>query len=100
MNARSRVSFRGVSRCVYHWPFDPGFGMDQRCRRLRSCLCFCRAMVCRGEFEKAAALPHRLKKEIEQFFLSTDFFTQKHPKIEAWKGSNAAEKQIRDILVK
>ena len=37
---------RGVSRCVYHWPFDPGFGMDQRCRRLRSCLCFWRAMVC------------------------------------------------------
>ena len=53
-----------------------------------------------GEFEKAAALPRRLKKEIEQFFLSTDFFTQKHPKIEAWKGSNAAEKQIRDSLVK
>jgi len=53
-----------------------------------------------GELEKAAALPRRLKKEIEQFFLSTDFFTQKHPKIEAWKGSNAAEKQIRDSLVK
>jgi inorganic pyrophosphatase len=52
-----------------------------------------------GELEKVSALPQRLKMEIEQFFLSADFFTQKNPKIEAWKGPNAAEKQIRDSLV-
>src|SRR5258706_14174316 len=45
-----------------------------------------------GELEKFSALPQRLKMEIEQFFLSTDFFTQKNPKIEAWKGPHAAEK--------
>jgi inorganic pyrophosphatase len=53
-----------------------------------------------GELEKAAALPDRLKQEIEQFFLSTDFFTHKDPKIEAWKGRTAAEKRVRDHIRK
>jgi inorganic pyrophosphatase len=53
-----------------------------------------------GEFEKAAELPDRLKKEIEQFFLSTDFFTHKHPKIEGWKGPSAAEKHLRASIAK
>lgn len=32
-----------------------------------------------GEFELASELPARLRKEIEQFFLSTTFFTEKRP---------------------
>ena len=48
-----------------------------------------------GELQKAVELPDKLKKEIEQFFLSTDFFTHKHPKIEGWKGPSAAEKHLR-----
>jgi inorganic pyrophosphatase len=53
-----------------------------------------------GELEKAAQLPERLKAEIERFFLSADFFTCKHPKIESWKGPHTAEKAIRDALLK
>jgi inorganic pyrophosphatase len=51
-----------------------------------------------GEFAKAAELPDRLKKEIEQFFLSVDFFTGKDAAIDGWKGPNAAEKAIRKSL--
>lgn len=51
-----------------------------------------------GEFEKAAELPDRLKKEIEKFFLSADFFTHKHPRIGGWKGPKAAEKHLRESL--
>jgi hypothetical protein len=31
-----------------------------------------------GEFENASDLPSRLKEEIEQFFLSATFFTDKN----------------------
>ena len=40
-------------------------------------------------------LPRRLREEIEQFFLSTTFFTQKHPKLRGWKGAKAAVKLVR-----
>ena len=40
-----------------------------------------------GEFENASNVPERLREEIEQFFLSTTFFTTKKPKIVGWKGS-------------
>ncbi len=43
-----------------------------------------------GEFERASELPVRLREEIEQFFLSTTFFTAKNPKILDWKGSKKA----------
>jgi inorganic pyrophosphatase len=51
-----------------------------------------------GELAKAAELPDRLKEEIEQFFLSADFFTAKAPAIDGWKGPKAAEKEIRRFL--
>jgi len=38
------------------------------------------------EFENASDLPERLREEIEQFFLSTTFFTAKKPEILGWKG--------------
>ena len=40
-------------------------------------------------------LPERLREEIEQFFLSTTFFTQKNPRLLGWKGAKAAEKLVR-----
>jgi inorganic pyrophosphatase len=43
-----------------------------------------------GEFERASELPKRLREEIEQFFLSTTFFTAKNPKILGWKGPKKA----------
>jgi inorganic pyrophosphatase len=43
-----------------------------------------------GEFERARDLPKRLREEIEQFFLSTAFFTAKNPKILSWKGPKRA----------
>jgi len=47
------------------------------------------------EFERASELPKRLREEIEQFFLSTTFFTGKNPKIIAWKGPKRASEIIR-----
>lgn len=43
-----------------------------------------------GEFERASELPARLREEIEQFFLSTTFFSAKNPKILGWKGPKKA----------
>ena len=43
-----------------------------------------------GEFERATDLPARLRKEIEQFFLDTTFFTGKKPKIIGWKSPQKA----------
>ena len=43
-----------------------------------------------GELEKASGLPDRLKQEIEQFFLSATFFTDKDARIEGWRGPKAA----------
>jgi len=48
-----------------------------------------------GEFERASDLPERLRKEIEQFFLSTTFFTAKNPKILGWKGPKRASEIIK-----
>ena len=48
-----------------------------------------------GEFERASDLPARLRKEIEQFFLSATFFTAKNPKILDWKGSKKASAIIK-----
>ncbi len=51
-----------------------------------------------GEFEKAAALPERLKQELERFFVTATFFTGKHPRITGWRGPKAADKLIRASL--
>jgi inorganic pyrophosphatase len=48
-----------------------------------------------GELERAADLPERLREEIEQFFLSTTFFTAKNPKMLGWKGPKRATEIIR-----
>jgi inorganic pyrophosphatase len=40
-------------------------------------------------------LSSRLRKEMERFFLSTTFFTHKHPRLRGWKGSKAAVKLVR-----
>ena len=48
-----------------------------------------------GEFENASDLPERLREEIEQFFLSTAFFTAKKPKILGWKGPKRASSIIK-----
>jgi inorganic pyrophosphatase len=44
-----------------------------------------------GELARATELPERLRLEIEQFFLSTTFFTAKNPVILGWKNSRAAK---------
>jgi inorganic pyrophosphatase len=48
-----------------------------------------------GELEKVKDLPKRLKAEIELFFLSTTFFTDKQAKIAGWRGSKAAMQVLR-----
>jgi inorganic pyrophosphatase len=48
-----------------------------------------------GEFEHPSDLPARLKEEIEQFFLSTTFFTGKKPEILGWKGPKKASSIIK-----
>jgi inorganic pyrophosphatase len=48
-----------------------------------------------GEFERAADLPRRLRAEIEQFFLSGTFFTEKDPQILGWRGLRKAEALVR-----
>jgi inorganic pyrophosphatase len=48
-----------------------------------------------GEFEQAAQLPARLRKEIEQFFLDTTFFTGKKPKIIGWKSPHKARLLVK-----
>jgi len=44
--------------------------------------------------EDVADLPERLRAEMEQFFLSTTFFTHKHAAIRGWKGQKAAAKLV------
>jgi inorganic pyrophosphatase len=48
-----------------------------------------------GEFERATQLPPRLRKEIEQFFLDTTFFTGKKPKILGWKSPHKAKALVK-----
>jgi inorganic pyrophosphatase len=43
-----------------------------------------------GEFERVSDLPKSLCKEIEQFFLSTTFFTPKNSEVLGWKGAKKA----------
>jgi len=45
--------------------------------------------------EDVADLPERLRQEMEQFFLSTTFFTHKHATVQGWKGHKAAIKLVR-----
>ena len=40
-------------------------------------------------------LTDRMRREIEQFFLNTVFFTPKNARIRGWKGPSAAERLIR-----
>lgn len=47
-----------------------------------------------GELQNAAELPPPLKADIEQFFLSTAFFTGKHPRIKGWTGRKDAQALI------
>ena len=49
-----------------------------------------------GEFENESDLPARLREEIEQFFVSTTFFTAKKPKILGWKGPKRASSIIKE----
>ena len=49
-----------------------------------------------GELEHPSDLPSRLKEEIEQFFLSTTFFTAKKPAILGWRGSKRAHSLIKE----
>jgi inorganic pyrophosphatase len=51
-----------------------------------------------GELEKATDLPERVKAEIEQFFLSATFFTDKQAKITGWRGPKAAHRLISASL--
>jgi inorganic pyrophosphatase len=48
-----------------------------------------------GELERVTDLPSRLRKEIEQFFLSATFFTGKEPKILGWKNAHKATAVIK-----
>jgi inorganic pyrophosphatase len=52
-----------------------------------------------GEFENASELPSRLKEEIEQFFLSATFFTDKNAKVTGWRGPKAVDKLISASLI-
>jgi inorganic pyrophosphatase len=48
-----------------------------------------------GEFERASDLPERLRKEIEQFFLSTTFFTAKKSEVLGWRSAKRAAAIIK-----
>ena len=48
-----------------------------------------------GPLERAADLPKGMRAELEQFFLSTTFFTDKHTELRGWKGQAAAHAFIR-----
>ena len=41
------------------------------------------------------SLPARMRGEIEQFFLSSTFFTQKDARIQGWRGAGHAQKLVR-----
>jgi inorganic pyrophosphatase len=48
-----------------------------------------------GEFERVTDLPERLKEELEQFFLSTAFFTSKKLKLRGWSDAKDATRYIK-----
>ena len=43
-----------------------------------------------GHFVHTPDIPRRLREEIEQFFVSATFFTEKNPKILGWRGPRRA----------
>ena len=49
-----------------------------------------------GDFDDESDLPERLREQIEQFFLSTTFFTAKKPEILGWKGPKRASSIIKE----
>jgi inorganic pyrophosphatase len=49
-----------------------------------------------GQLERASDLPARLREEIEQFFLSTTFFSAKNPNVLGWKGPKRASSIIQE----
>ena len=48
-----------------------------------------------GEFQEASDLPVRLREEVEQFFLSTTFFSAKNAKVLSWKGLKEASALVK-----
>ena len=52
-----------------------------------------------GDLERAKDLPKRIREELEEFFLSTTFFTAKNTKIQGWKGRAATETFSRQRIV-
>ncbi len=50
--------------------------------------------------EDAKELPKKLKEQLEQFFVSADFFTGKDPKIVGWRGPMVAKALIRNSAKK
>jgi len=52
-----------------------------------------------GDLERAKDLPDRIRNELEEFFLSTTFFTAKNAKIHGWKGRAVSEAFIRRHIV-
>jgi inorganic pyrophosphatase len=48
-----------------------------------------------GEFQQASDLPARLREEVEQFFLSTTFFSAKNAKVLGWKGPKEASVMVK-----
>ncbi|MBV9999007.1 MAG: inorganic diphosphatase [Verrucomicrobia bacterium] len=47
-----------------------------------------------GEFKEASELPARLREEVEQFFLSTTFFSAKNAKVLGWRGPKEASAMV------
>ena len=43
----------------------------------------------------SAVLPERVRQELEQFFISATFFTDKNPKILGWRDGKSAEAFVR-----
>jgi inorganic pyrophosphatase len=52
-----------------------------------------------GDLERAKDLPKRIREELEEFFLSTTFFTSKHAKIKGWRDKSATDAFIRRHIV-
>lgn len=50
------------------------------------------------ELDDPDSLPKRLREEIEQFFLSTTFFTPKHARCLGWKGPKHAARLLRAAI--
>src|SRR5690349_2407545 len=51
-----------------------------------------------GPLERATDLPKRMREELEQFLLSTTFFTDKRTELRGWKGKSAAQALIRRFV--